>query len=663
MGSIRLQSVTKQFGPRLVLEDVTLELHTGEIAALVGANGVGKTTLFKLIGGQLTPDLGAVTVSRGLEVGYLPQEPDVRPGLTLRDAVAEAFAELMELEHKLQALAEQMAAEHDGPQLHEHMAQYDRLRARFEAAGGYAFEHRLGEILGGLGFTPRDYDLPVAALSGGQKCRAALARLLLQDAQFLLLDEPTNHLDIDAVRWLEKFLAGHHGGAVIISHDRYLLDRVAERTVEVVSRGPQRGGQVYSYPGNYTNFIEAREVRRLTQEREYEKTREFIDKERDYIAKHLAGQRSQQAKGRRTRLARRLAAGELVVERPGEQRATKLEFTGPARPPGRVAGPASVSGRLLFETQGLRKQYGDKVLFSGLDLAIYTGQRVGITGPNGTGKTTLLKILLGEAVADAGTVYVAPAARIGYFAQEGTGLDPARTVLEEIMAVQPRFLERDARNYAARFLFVDEDPFKPVGALSGGEQSRVRFMKLILAAPDVLVLDEPTNHLDIPSREALEDALVDFRGTVVTVSHDRYFLDQIVDRLLVMRPESVQLYHGNYSYYIEQFEQARAAEEAAREAERAAAREAARRKTARRPGARGERGRPTGPQAAVARLSVAELEALIAGHERQLAAVQERFGDPQVYKDPAALARLQAEFEQLKAELAAAEEAWLEKMD
>jgi ATP-binding cassette subfamily F protein 3 len=656
MGTIRLQDVTKQFGPRVVLANVSLDLQTGQIAALVGANGIGKTTLFRLIAGELTPDIGTATRSKGLEVGYLPQEPDIAVDATLHAAVAEAFADLLALERRIEGLSEAIAAERDAVRVHDLMAQYDRLRARFESSGGYQLERRLNEVLGGLGFSPADYDLPVAALSGGQKCRAALAKLLLQTSgsgdgpPFLLLDEPTNHLDIDAVHWLEKFLAGHHGGAVIISHDRYLLDRLAERTIEVIAGNT--GGAVQSYAGNYSAYVEARELHRLTTERQYAKDQEFIARERDFIARHLAGQRTKEAQGRRTRLTRRIAAGEFVLERPSDQRTVKMGFADPGRKVQR--------GKELVRVEGLRKQYGEKVLFGDLDLIVCAGERLGITGPNGTGKTTLLRIILGQVQPDAGSVYLAPTARIGYFAQEATDLDPDKTVVDEIVALRPTFLERDARNCAARFLFTGEDPFKKVGQLSGGEQSRVRFMKLILAAPDVLILDEPTNHLDIPSREALEDALLDFAGMVITVSHDRYFLDQIVEKLVVMRPDSVQLYHGNYSYYVEQMEQEKAAEEAARAVSRprtgAAAGSAVR-------GKRKKAGSPAAPRSPLARLTLAELEAYITEREQRLTKVQDRFGDAKLYRDATAVNDLRAEYETLRAELDAAEEAWLERAD
>ncbi len=646
MGSIRLQNVTKQFGPQIVLDRVALDLHTGETAALIGANGAGKTTLLKLITGDLSPDLGTVTRSKGLEVGYLSQDPDVPRNVTVRAAVAEAFSELLGLEEKLHDLSDKMAREGGGPRLEGLMQQYDRINARFEAAGGYTFEQRLNEVLGGLGFAPGDYDLPVAALSGGQRCRAALARLLLEDRQYLLLDEPTNHLDIDAVRWLEKFLAGHHGGALIISHDRYLLDRLAQRTIELT------GGRVYSYPGNYSNYVQTRAVRRLTQARQYEKDREYIAKEREFIARHMAGQRTREAQGRLKRLERQMEAGEFVLEKPGAQRTLKLDFGSQPREKG-----APQQGKEVIHAAELAKHYGEKRLFDNLNLTIYTGQRLGITGPNGTGKTTLLKIILGQVAATAGEIEVSPKARVGYFAQDADRLNPEHTIIDEIQVVRPDLLERSARRVAARFLFTDEDPYKQVHQLSGGEQSRVRFMKLILTSPDVLILDEPTNHLDIPSRENLERALNDFPGTIVAVSHDRYFLDRIVQQLLVIRPDGHALYNGNYSYYIAQVEQQRAAAETADNTAASPKKKRA--------GSAKRDGQPVPPRRdnPYAKMKLEELEVLIHEHEEQLNRLEVHFGDADVYRDPDKLARLRAKFDEVRAALTLAEEEWLHRAE
>jgi len=643
MGLIRVQNVTKQFGGQVVLNDVSVEFSTGHVVGLVGPNGAGKTTLFKLITGQLAPDLGTVTLSKGLEVGYLPQEPEVAEGQTLHDEVLSVFADVLALEQKLQGISEQMAAQPAGPALDELMQQYDRTTARFEAAGGYTYEQRLGEILGGLGFSQADYKLPMAALSGGQKCRAALAKLLLQESQFLLLDEPTNHLDIDAVRWLEKFLAGHHGGAVIVSHDRYLLDRLAERIVEV------EGARLRSFPGNYTNYVQTKAVRQLTQDRQFVNDRAFIQKEREFIAKHMGKQRTAEAKGRLKRLERRLAAGEFTLERTSQREKIKIRFG--------EADRQVTAGKDVLSVRGLSKAYGEKRLFTDLSLTVPAGSRLGITGPNGTGKTTLLKIVLGQVRADAGEFDLDVKASVGYYAQEATELDPNRTVVQEILTVRQEWLESHARSYAARFLFRGEDPFKRVSQLSGGEQSRVRLMKIILANPNLLILDEPTNHLDIASREVLEEALLEFPGTIIAVSHDRYFLDRICDHLLVMRSNEHALYGGNYSYYIRQVE-------AERESAALAAGAEKRPKAAK--GGKTPRGGGQDAAAAVEKpqrtrfhkLRLEELEQLIIDLETRLMELHERFGEPELYHDATGVSELREELDAVQAELAEAEQEW-----
>ncbi|MBU0640696.1 MAG: ABC-F family ATP-binding cassette domain-containing protein [Planctomycetes bacterium] len=636
MSLVRIQNVTKQFGTQVVLEGVSLDLHAGEVVGLVGANGSGKSTLFRLITGELAPDLGTVTRSKGVAIGYLPQEPGVDGQKTLHDEVVDVFAGLLALESKLHELSEQIAARHAGPELDDLLAQYDRVNARFVSAGGYTHERRLNEVLGGLGFRPADYELPISALSGGQKCRAALAKLLLSESSFLLLDEPTNHLDIDAVRWLEKFLAGHHGGAVIVSHDRYFLDRLVDRIVELERR------RLFSYPGTYTNYVRAKHVRELTQQRQYEKDRAYIEKQRTFIAKHGYAQRAKEAKGRQKRLERRLAAGEFELEKPATRRQVKIEFAA-----------AEQGAHTVLRVEQLCKCYDEKTLFTDLNLQVDAGQRLGMTGPNGTGKSTLLKIVLSQVPATDGKVEFDPRGTVGYYAQEAEELRSEATVLEEILEAAPELGQQRARSFLGRFLFTGDEVFKTIAQLSGGEQSRVRLARLMLARPDVLILDEPTNHLDIPAREALEETLTEFPGTIIVSSHDRYFLDRVAQRLLIIRPEHHALYNGNYSFYIEQVEQQQLA---AKEAATKAARPSHHKRTI------GQR-TAAEPVSPFDRLSLSKLEALIMEHEERIAAVHARFADPVVYQDGNAVIRLRRELAMLREELAAAEDAWNRRAD
>jgi ATP-binding cassette subfamily F protein 3 len=642
MGAITVKNVHKQFGSQIVLEDISLELHTGQTVGMVGPNGAGKTTLFKIIAGMIQPDTGTVTASKGLQLGYLSQEPEVDSNNTLHDEAASAFADLLALEQKLHSLSEEISARHDDEDIAGLMAQYDRVNSQFITAGGYTFEQRLNEILGGLGFTEADRLLPVSALSGGQKCRVALAKLLLQDRQYLLLDEPTNHLDIDAVRWLEKFLAGHHGGAMVISHDRYLLDRLADRIIEVDRR------RAKSYVGNYTTYAKTKALDRLTQERQFEKDAAFIEKERAFIAKHMAGQRTKEAQGRRTRLERRLSAGEYVLEKPSEKRGLKLDFD-----------EAETRGGTVLRVEGLAKRYDAKALFKNLDLQIDTAQRLGITGPNGTGKTTLLKILMGEVPADDGEFEFQSKADIGYYAQDALELDADGNIIETIRAMRPGMRENEARSLAAQFHFTGDDAFKKLGMLSGGEQSRVRLMKLLLASPNVLILDEPTNHLDIGSREALEEALADFPGTIIAVSHDRYFLDRIVDRLLVIRPEGHRAIAGNYSAYIETVEQQRGQPSGSSASADTS-----------KPMAKAKKGKGRAAGSSGGKLasrfdsmSINTLESMVIEREERLNEMNARFADPAVYRNAEAMADLREQVDALKEELREVERAWSERVE
>jgi len=643
MGVIDLRNINKQFGTQIVLRDVSLEVFPGEVVGLVGANGAGKTTLFRIIAGELAPDTGELVRQRNLQIGYLTQEPAVSLDNTLHDEVAGSCVELLALERRMHAVADEIAAKADDPQLEELMATYERLSRRFIAAGGHDFETRMHEILGGLGFKPAEYDTPLRHLSGGQKCRTALAKLLLTDSTYLLLDEPTNHLDIEAVTWLEKFLANHRGGAVVISHDRYLLDRLCKRIVELESAG------VRVYSGNYSTYVEAKDRRILTEARQFEKDQAFIEKERAFIAKHLAGTRTKEAKGRRTRLERRLQAGEFVTDVEKKRQTSKIVFGG-----------GEERGDTVLRVDDLTMGFTEKPLFRDLSVQVFAGDRFGITGPNGVGKTTLLRILIDELEPQTGTVEWGPKLRTAHYAQEPAALDASRTVLEELRAASTALTEQDARNYLARFLFRGDDVFKPLGALSGGEQSRVRMASLILQNPDVLILDEPTNHLDIPTCEVLEEALSEYRGTILCVSHDRYFLDRVMTRLLVLQRDHWKVYAGNYSFYVAEFEQTR---QTARE-DYGAGTKTAKKKA--RKAARDEQAATPAPRPKTARydhLSIDELEAMVIEREVALSALQDKFADPAVLRDPEALAELKEQIDYATEDLSIVESAWHERVE
>jgi ATP-binding cassette subfamily F protein 3 len=629
MAAVILQNVVKSYAGRVVLDGVTLDLHKGEKVGLIGANGCGKTTLFRLVVGLEAPDSGTVTVTRGTTIAYLPQEPDLPGDAALIDAVGEVFADHRRLEAEMQELSQEIARAHGTPAEPPLLEKYDRLHARFEARGGYSYEVRMREVLGGLGLPPEDYRKPVSVLSGGEKCRAALARLLLQDADLLLLDEPTNHLDIDATRWLEKFLAVYRGGAVVISHDRYLLDRVVTKIIEVEDH------RAAVYPTDYTHYAEAKRIRQPAAVREYEKQSRWLAHQRDYIARvHYAKDSAKQARGRQKYLDRMEADGR-ILKKPSERKSKiALRFDSGGR-----------GGEMVIRCAGAAKAFDGVVLIKDLDFEMTRGEKVGIIGPNGVGKTTLLRMLLRQVPPDAGEVRLFENLTVGYYDQEHRDLDGSLTVIDSVRQVRPEIGESEARSYLALFLFRGDEVFKRVGSLSGGEQSRVLLARLVWTSPRVLVLDEPTNHLDIPGREALEEALHLFPGSILIVSHDRYFLDRVVDRLLVLpRRGCHEVVTGNWSAYaaiLAQREEEARAEQARQREERRAAEQS----RAAAPGKkRRSRSKYAGKQ-------IEELEATIIGHEERLRQLEASFADAAVMKSAEKSRQLHEEYQALKARL------------
>lgn len=541
MSLLNFSSLTKSYGPRDIFTGLSGAVPYGARIGIVGPNGIGKTTLLRLFADLEEPSGGNIFRSRGLKVGYLPQEAvsgmlgDER---NLWGEMLTAFEELLGREAELRRLESEIATlnqPEQATQLDEAMARYGELLERFEHEGGYDYETKIKQTLQGLGFEPEDYERPVAQLSGGQKTRALLARLLLENPDLLILDEPTNHLDISAVEWLETFLSEWNGAALIVSHDRYFLDEAANKIWDLI---PAR---IDEYNGNYSAFVLQRTERRERQLRDYEAQQEFIAKEEDFIRRNIAGQNTAQAKGRRRRLERLKATDGAVVDRPRELDTLKLKLDTSLR-----------SGDRVLETHKLVVGYHDdqKPLFEAPDLLLWRGEVAALIGPNGAGKSTFLKILLGNLPPLKGRVKLGSSLKIGYFAQAHEGLHPENSVLDEIRSMR-EMTPGAARDYAAKFLFTGDDVFKKIKVLSGGERGRVALAKLALEGANFLLLDEPTNHLDIPSQEILEAVLSDFEGTILLVSHDRYLIDALATQIWSLDEGQMEVIKGSYREWKE----------------------------------------------------------------------------------------------------------------
>ena len=525
MSLFRLEHITKLYDPYLVLDDISLSVEHGDRIGLIGKNGTGKTTLTEIIAGLIQDFKGKVFSAKGLRIGYLNQEPVLDPDCTLRQEALKVFQTHQDLEDEMLLLSEQMEEE-DNPALLE---MYARLQETHERMGGYDYEHQTNRTLGGLGFDDSDFHLKTGVLSGGQKSRAALAKLLLENSDLLLLDEPTNHLDIKAIEWLENFLNTEYKGAVlIVSHDRYFLDRVARKIWELHHH------RVKIYRGNYTKYLETKRLETLAQEREYKKQQRFIAHEEEFIERNIAGQRTREAQGRQ-KLLNRL---ERVEKPDGATQSMNIRFTPDVR-----------GGNDILQCRNLGMRYGDKTVFENLNIEVYRQDVIGIFGPNGAGKTTLFRLILEQQEPTDGALKVGTNLHIGYYDQELAGLNPDNEIIDEIWELRPRHTRGDIRSFLGRFLFSEDEVFKRVGDLSGGEQSRVMLAKLLLENANVLLLDEPTNHLDIPSREALEKALGEYPATIFIISHDRYLLNSLATKLLIFENGTAELFVGTYAEY------------------------------------------------------------------------------------------------------------------
>ncbi len=636
MSLITATNLSKSFGALDLFSDLSFAIPQRARIGLVGPNGVGKTTLLRILLGMDEPTGGSVQRARGVRIGYLPQEARLNSQGTLWQECLGVFADLLERQVELARLEAAMA---DAQQAEAALEAYGKLQVEFENLGGYTFELRTAQVLTGLGFQRSDFDRPVEQLSGGQRTRALLAKLLLENPDLLLLDEPTNHLDMEAVEWLETYLRDWEGAVLSVSHDRYFLDQVAETIWEM---NPPIGGvspALEIYPGNYSAYLMQREERYTRRLEEFQAQQEFIEKEMDYIRRNIAGQNTRQAQGRRKRLERLLE--EVRLAPPKKPRRLHFNIQAGGR-----------SGDLVLRSTGLAVGYADegKPLFHAPDLLLRRGECAAVIGPNGAGKTTFLKTLLGQVPPYSGEVLLGASLKIGYFAQAHEGLNPELTLMDSIAEIVPDWLPAQVRDYLARFLFTGDDVFKTVSLLSGGERGRLALARLALQGANLLLLDEPTNHLDLPAQETLQSLLADYQGTILLVSHDRYLIDALATQIWEVLPgqQTLRLFEGSYSEYKAALAAQNAAEAARRSEPVVSARTAV-----------GQpRGEPSNNRLRQRQQQLSALEDEIHALEARLAALSRRLEKPPA--DPQEVRRLGEEFQQVQAALDAQLNRWAE---
>jgi len=524
----RLSEVHKSYGAQDVLRGVSLQINPGEHVGLVGRNGAGKTTIFRLVTNDETPDRGEVVRARGLKLGLLAQHIHFEKGSTVHESALAAFGRLQKIEHDMHELEHRMVDA--GDDLEKVLARYSDLQHEYEREGGFEYSAKAESILQGLGFDRDSWQIETEKLSGGQQNRLGLARLLLSEPDVLLLDEPTNHLDVGAVEWLEEFLQSYPAGFVIVSHDRYFLDRACRRIIEI------ENGQATSYSGNYSDYLVEREERREIQQRAFENQQRLIAKTEEFIRRNLAGQKTKQAKSRRTMLQRlERIEGVRAEQAAGDFRLQDIER----------------AGTHVLTITDASIGYGEHILARDISLILRRSECLGVIGPNGSGKTTFLKTILSKIPSLSGEIRWGSKVEIGYYAQQLEDLDERNEIIMELRRVAPSTATAgELRSFLAKFHFHGDDVYKHVRDLSGGEKGRLALAKLIYSGVNVLVLDEPTNHLDIPSREALEEALEAYEGTIVTISHDRFFLDRVATQILALDGDgNSEHYNGNYTEY------------------------------------------------------------------------------------------------------------------
>ncbi len=530
------QSICKSFGEKVILNDASFHIEEREKAALIGNNGAGKTTLLRIIMEEISADSGQVVLMKDKKIGYLAQYQEIKGHRTIYEELLSTKQYIIDIEDRMRAAEIQMKHA-SGEELERLMNTYTRLTHEFELENGYAYKSELMGVLKGLGFTEEDFNKQIETLSGGQKTRVALGKLLISKPDILLLDEPTNHLDMESISWLETYLLNYPGAVFIVSHDRYFLDKVVTKVIEIDA------GQVRMYSGNYSAYAEKKAQLRDAQYKAYLNQQREIKHQEAVIVKLKSFNREKSI--RRAESREKMLGKIQRIEKPTEvQSQMRLSLE-----------PRVISGNDVLTVEELSKSFPEQTLFTDISFQIKRGERVALIGNNGTGKTTMLKILNDLIPADSGTFTLGSKVQIGYYDQEHHVLHPEKTIFEEISDTYPTLTETEIRNMLAAFLFTNDDVFKLISSLSGGERGRVSLAKLMLSEANFLILDEPTNHLDIASKEILEEALNSYTGTVLYVSHDRYFINQTATRILELTNQAVVNYIGDYDYYLEKKEE------------------------------------------------------------------------------------------------------------
>lgn len=524
----------KSFGTTPILENISFSLNHQQKVGLIGKNGSGKTSLFKILTGALDYDQGNLFHHKDYTLGYLRQADYYGMETTLYDFCLEVFQEVIAMEEQLRTYEKEIAQAADSKdRLDKLMKDYSQLTETFNNINGYAYQSEVRGILFGLGFKEEDFSRPINLFSGGQQSRISIAKLLLKKPEILLLDEPTNHLDMDAVRWLETFLKNYPGALILISHDRYFLDQVVDHVIEIENHG------ILQNPGNYSDFLKFKEVYERSQARAFEQQQKYIKSQEALIQKFKERGTEKLAKRARSR-EKRLSHLETMDDPYVAKEKAKLTFT-----------PKAPSGTDVLFIENLEKSFDQETVFENISFNVYKGEKIGIIGRNGVGKTTLFKIILDENFKSAGQVTYGHNVNVGYYRQDQEDLNIDLNMIEVISEDNPQMTETEIRTRLGAFLFKGDDVFKPVSALSGGEKSRLSLLKLMLSKANLLLLDEPTNHLDILSKEALEDALLSYEGTMIVISHDRYFLNKVTNRIIELTPTEANDYIGNYDAYLE----------------------------------------------------------------------------------------------------------------